>query len=71
MKDLKTAKTINKLQNLLLRETQNDDEEFFFKHIEIEIAKSLLQDFGDITAMRIGKILLGACESNNIIDSTI
>lgn len=35
---------------------------FFCCNIEIDLAKSILQEFGDVAARKIGKILLDACE---------
>ena len=68
MKYSKTIDTITALENLLLKESKqqqlNNDDEFFLKHFELEIAKSLIQDFDDTMALRIGKILLGTCETD-------
>lgn len=67
MKYSKTIDTITALENLLLKESKqqlNNEDEFFLKHFELEIAKSLIQDFDDTMALRIGKILLGTCETD-------
>ena len=40
----------------------NEDEKFICYNMEFDLAKSILQEFGDTSAMKIAKILLGACE---------
>lgn len=69
MKDSKTIKTIQDFYQLVNQDFNNlnDDERFFCGNIEFDLSKSILQEFGDVTAKKIGKILLGVCEwSNNI-----
>lgn len=64
MKDSKTIKTIQDFYQLVNQDFNNlnDDERFFCNNIEFDLAKSILQEFGDVTAKKIGKILLGVCE---------
>lgn len=60
----KTIKTIQDYYNVVNQNFNdiNEDEKFFCYNMEFDLAKSILQEFGDTSAMKIAKILLGACE---------
>lgn len=64
MKESKTIQTIQDYYDVVNRNLNelNKDELFFSYNIELDLAKSILQEFGDVTAKKVGKILLGACE---------
>lgn len=66
IKNSKTIKTIQEYYNIVNQDFNdnelNYDERFFVYNIEFDLAKSILQEFGDTSAMKIAKILLGACE---------
>lgn len=64
MKESKTIQTIQDYYDVVNRNPNelNKDELFFSCNIELNLAKSILQEFGDVTAKKVGKILLGACE---------
>lgn len=64
MKESKTIKTIQDYYRLV-NQNFNDlksDEKFFCCNMEFDLARSILQEFGDTSARKVGKILLGACE---------
>lgn len=64
MTDSKTIKTIQNFYNIVNRDYNdlNEDEYFFCCNVELDLAKSILQEFGDVTAKKMGKILLDMCE---------
>ncbi|MDE5539059.1 MAG: hypothetical protein K2J20_01060 [Bacilli bacterium] len=64
MKESKTIQTIQNYYNIVKRDFNelNEDEQFLCCNIEIDLAKSILQEFGDTSAKKVGKILLGVCE---------
>lgn len=64
MKESKTIKTIQNYYNIVNRDfnTLNDDDKFFCCNMEFDLAKSILLEFGDASAKKIGKILLCGCE---------
>ena len=64
MKESKTIQTIQNYYNIVKRDFNelNEDEQFFCCNIEIDLAKSILQEFGDTSARKVGKILLSVCE---------
>lgn len=64
MKESKTIKTIQDYYDIVNRDFNalNNDDKFFCCNMEFDLAKSILQEFGDVTAKKVGKILLGACE---------
>ncbi len=64
MHDSKTIKTIQDYYNFVnqnFNDLKNDDC-FFCSNIELFLSNSLLQEFGETSAKKIGKILLAACE---------
>lgn len=64
MHDSKTIKTIQDYYNFVnqnFNDLENDDR-FFCSNMELFLANSILQEFGDTFARKIGKILLAACE---------
>ena len=67
MDNSKTIQTIQDYYNIVKRDFNdlNKDEQFFCCNIEIDLAKSILQEFGDTSAKKVGKILLGVCEWNS------
>ena len=64
MSESKTIQTIQDYYNIVKCDFNelNDDEQFLCCNIEIDLAKSIIQEFGDTTAKKVGKILLGVCE---------
>lgn len=64
MKNSKTIQTIQNFYNIVNSDYNNlnEDEQFFCCNIEFDLAKSILQEFGNTSAKKIGKILLGMCE---------
>lgn len=64
MTDSKTIKTLQDYYNIVNRDFNDltEDERFLCCNIELDLAKSILQEFGDVTARKVGKILLGVCE---------
>lgn len=64
MHDSKTIKTIQDYYNFV-NQNFNDldnDNRFFCSNVELFLSNSLLQEFGEISAKKIGKILLAVCE---------
>lgn len=64
MNNSKTIKTIQDFYNFVKQNFNDldDDERFFCCNMELFLANSILQEFGDTAARKIGKILLTACE---------
>lgn len=64
MTDSKTIKTLQDYYNIVKRDFNNlsKDEQFICCNIEFDLAKSILQEFGEVTARKVGKILFGVCE---------
>lgn len=64
MNNSKTIKTIQNFYNFVKQNFNDldDDERFFCCNMELFLANSILQEFGDTVARKIGKILLAACE---------
>lgn len=64
MKDSKTIITLQDYYKFVNQDFNdlNDDERFLCCNVEFDLAKSIFQEFGDVTAKKIGKILLGVCE---------
>lgn len=64
MKESKTIKTIHDYYNIVKRDFNDltEDERFFCYNIELDLAKSIIQEFGEVAARKLGKILLGVCE---------
>lgn len=58
----KLQELINKFNNALLKEEPTEDERFFVTNIELELAKSILQDLTSNSARKLGKILLSMTE---------
>lgn len=60
MKESKTIKTIQDYYDIVSRDFNalNNDDKFFCCNMEFDLAKSILQEFGDTSAKKIGKILL-------------
>lgn len=60
MKNSKTIKTIQEYYNIVNQDFNdnalNYDERFFVYNIEFDLAKSILQDFGDVSARKVAKI---------------
>lgn len=64
MTDSKTIKTLQDYYNIVKCDFNDltEDERFLCCNIEFDLAKSILQEFGEVTARKVGKILLGVCE---------
>lgn len=64
IKNSKTIKTIQEYYNIVNQDFNelSDDERFLVYNIEFDLAKSILQEFGDVSAMKVAKILSGVCE---------
>lgn len=65
MKESKTIKTIQNFYDIVNQDfnTLNDDDKFFCCNMEFDLAKSILQEFGDTSAKKIGNILLCGCDN--------
>lgn len=64
MSDSKTIKTIQDYYRLVNQDFNelDDNDRFFCCNPEIFLANSILQEFGDTSTRKIGKILLAVCE---------
>ena len=64
MENSKTINTIQGYYNLINRDFNdlNEDERFYYRNVEIDLAKSIIQEFGDESGKKLGKILLAASE---------
>lgn len=65
---MKESKTIQTIQNYYYLVNQNfnnlnNDDKFFCGNIEFDLVKRIFQEFGDTSARKIAKKLLGACNS--------
>ena len=62
MKESKTIKTIQDYYRLV-NQNFNDlksDEKFFCCNMEFDLARSILQEFGDTSARKVGKNIIGS-----------
>lgn len=64
MKESKTIKTIHDYYDIVKQDFNDlaEDERFLCCNIEFDLAKSILQEFGETSARKIGKMLLCGCE---------
>ena len=62
MSDSKTIQDYYRLVNQDFNEL-DDNDRFFCCNPEIFLASSILQEFGETSTRKIGKILLAACET--------
>lgn len=54
----KTITTITDFYNTLEKENPTDDEKFFVCNVELDLAKSLIQEFDIETARRLANIII-------------
>lgn len=64
MTDSKTIKTLQDYYSIVKRDFNDftEDERFLCCNIEFDLAKSILQEFGEVIARKVGKVLLSVCE---------
>ena len=73
MKKSKTIEVINKYYSLIGSENPTQEEKEFIWYFELELAKSIIQDFGDNSANKLANILLSSTnkeERKNTYGST-
>lgn len=67
MRESKTIQTINKYYNTLKKVRtppfeHTEEDIFCISYPEIELAKSIIQDYGTQVSKKLGKVLLGSLE---------
>ena len=58
MNESKTIQALEKYYNILKNEPISEDDKFFARNIEFDLAKSLIQEFGKETCHKLARILL-------------
>lgn len=65
MENSKTIKTINDFYTVIQKGMKNvltDDEEFFICNIELELAKSIIQEFDITVSKRLANVILSVTQ---------
>ena len=61
-----TAKALNRYYDILKSDEQSQEELSYVRNIEFDLAKSLLEDFGEQTATKIAKLILASRNIRNV-----
>lgn len=69
MNESKTIQTLEKYYNILKNEPISEDDKFFACNIEFDLAKSLMQEFGEKPCRKLAKMLLADEKQNEILTS--
>lgn len=62
MDNFKTIEIINKFISIITSKNPTSDDKFFACNIELFLVPSIIQDFGEETSKRLGKILVAETE---------
>ena len=66
MNESKTIQTLEKYYDISKNDPESEDDKFFVRNIEFDLAKSLMQEFGEKTCHKLAKMLLADEKQNEM-----